>query len=101
MPVPGKRCLGVVLASDGYPGTYKKGIGCGFLDEIAKKDEFIVFHAGTKRENGELKSSGGRVAAVCVIADSFADARSQVYAELDSHDTSGFFYRRDLAAGLD
>lgn len=101
IPVPGKRCLGVVLASDGYPGTYKKGIGCGFLDEIAKKDEFIVFHAGTKRESGELKSSGGRVAAVCVIADSFADARSQVYAELDSHDTSGFFYRRDLAAGLD
>jgi phosphoribosylamine--glycine ligase len=98
---PEKRCLGVVVASDGYPGTYKKGIPCGFLDTIAAKDEFIVFHAGTRRENGRLISSGGRVAAVCYVGDSFAETREKVYGELESHDTSGFFYRRDLAAGLD
>ncbi len=101
IPQPAKRCLGVVIAADGYPGTYKKGIPCGFLDEINAKDEFTVFHAGTKRDGGELKSTGGRVAAVCAIADKFTEVRDRIYGELASHDTKGFFYRTDLAAGLE
>jgi phosphoribosylamine---glycine ligase len=101
VPEPSKRCLGVVVAADGYPGTYKKGIPCGFLDDIAAKGDFTVFHAGTKRENGKLVSSGGRVACVCSVGDSFKSVREKIYVELNATDTSGFFYRSDLAAGLD
>jgi phosphoribosylamine--glycine ligase len=95
-----KCCLGVVVASNGYPGSYEKGVPCEFFDAIATNDDFIVFHAGTKRKNGKLLSSGGRVAAVCAVGDSFTEVRGKVYSELSSHNTNGFFYRKDLAAGL-
>jgi phosphoribosylamine--glycine ligase len=101
MSRPAKRCLGVVVAADGYPGTYKKDIPCGFLDDIAAKDDFLVFHAGTRRVKGKLLSSGGRVACICTTADSFSEARKKIYTELENNDTKGFFYRRDLASGLD
>jgi len=95
-----KRCLGVVVASSGYPGNYAKGVPCGFLDLIAAKDDFAVFHAGTKREDGRLVSSGGRVATVVSAGKSFDEVRGRIYTELASHDTNGFFYRKDLASGL-
>ncbi len=100
-PQPAKRCLGVVIAADGYPGTYKKDIPCEFLDDIAAKDDFLVFHAGTRRVNRKLLSSGGRVACICATGDSFSEARKKIYTELENNDTKGFFYRRDLASGLD
>ncbi len=94
-------CLGVVIASNGYPGNYKKGVPCHFLDAIASKEEFMVFHAGTKRVDGKLVSTGGRVAAVCAVGGSFTELRKRIYGELAIHDTAGFFYRKDLAQGLD
>ena len=95
-----ERCLGVVVASDGYPGNYARGVPCDFLDSIAGKHDFAVFHAGTKREDGRLVSSGGRVATVCSVGKSFNEVRGRIYKELASYDTEGFFYRKDLAAGL-
>ena len=95
-----KCCLGVVVASDGYPRSYAKGVPCDFLDTIAAKDDFTVFHAGTKRQGGRLVSSGGRVAAVCSVGKSFGEVRGRIYKELALHDTAGFFYRKDLASGL-
>ena len=98
--VPTQFCLGVVVASDGYPGSYAKGIQCDFLDDINGDDGLIVFHAGTERSETELKSSGGRVAVICSVGDSLGEVRDKVYGKLDSLDMSGFVYRRDIASGL-
>ena len=56
--------LCVVLASEGYPGSYRKGLEIEGLDALAGRDDVVVFHAGTRRESGRLVTSGGRVLGV-------------------------------------
>lgn len=84
---------GVVLAADGYPGNYKKGIK---LHEFAQDNEFI-FHAGTETEEGQLISTGGRVLLAAGIGDTIEHAQRNVYAYLKEKTANGLYYRRDIA----
>jgi phosphoribosylamine---glycine ligase len=88
--------LGVVLAADGYPGDYAKGIALPNLDE-SMDEETLVYHAGTE-QNAEsaLVSNGGRVLLVASSAASVEKAQAKVYKELDKVDWNGLFYRRDI-----
>ncbi|MGE6755897.1 phosphoribosylamine--glycine ligase [Rossellomorea sp. NPDC071047] len=88
--------LGVVLAADGYPGDYAKGIALPDLEE-SMDEETLVYHAGTE-QNGEaaLVSNGGRVLLVASSAASVEKAQAKVYKELDKVDWNGLFYRRDI-----
>ncbi|MFI8576365.1 phosphoribosylamine--glycine ligase [Rossellomorea aquimaris] len=88
--------LGVVLAADGYPGEYAKGILLPNLEE-SMDEETLVYHAGTE-QNGEaaLVSNGGRVLLVASSAASVEKAQAKVYKELDKVDWNGLFYRRDI-----
>lgn len=88
--------LGVVLAADGYPGDYAKGIALPNLEE-SMDEETLVYHAGTK-QNAEsaLVSNGGRVLLVASSAASVEKAQAKVYKELDKVDWNGLFYRRDI-----
>lgn len=85
--------VGVVVASEGYPGDYKKGVQLKGLDQI----EADVFHAGTRlNEDGRFVTDGGRVLLVGAMGDSIETARKQVYAELEKLKCEGVFYRGDI-----
>ncbi len=89
-----KCALTVVMSSGGYPGNYEKGREIKGLNDVSKN--IIVFHAGTKSENGRCYTNGGRVLNVTAAGDTFIDARNAVYGEIDKISFEGAFYRRDI-----
>lgn len=86
--------LGVVMAADGYPLAPRKG------DRIAgippEAPDAVVFHAGTTFDEGELKTSGGRVLCVTVLADNVRLAQQRAYAVAARVQFDGAQYRRDI-----
>jgi len=92
-----RAAVTVVMASEGYPGNVAAGKKISGLAECAKMPGVHVFHAGTRRENGEVISSGGRVLAVTALADTISAARDLAYAAVGRIDFEGCQYRRDIA----
>ena len=88
-------CVGVVMASGGYPGSYKTGFAISGLDDIDK--DIVVFHAGTKLEDGKVVTSGGRVLTVVARGKSLAEAREKVYNNISRIKFEGCHYRKDIA----
>jgi phosphoribosylamine--glycine ligase len=88
-------CVGVVLASGGYPGKYQTGYEIQGLDNLAS--DIQVFHAGTKMDNGKVLTSGGRVLTVVASGKSIAEARDKVYANIPHIRFDGATYRTDIA----
>jgi phosphoribosylamine--glycine ligase len=88
-------CVGVVMASDGYPGSYKTGFPINGLDELDK--DIMVFHAGTKLEGKKIVTSGGRVLAVVAIGKTLPEAREKVYNNINRISFEGCHYRKDIA----
>lgn len=88
--------LGVVVASNGYPLDYEKGV---VLPEKTSGD-IITYYAGAKLdEKGQaLLSNGGRVYMLVTIADSIKEAQEKIYAELKTQNTDGLFYRNDIGS---
>lgn len=92
-----KWAVTVVLASEGYPGSYEKGkVITGVADAEALGD-VTVFHAGTKvGEEGQLLTNGGRVLAVTAMGDTFEAARDLVYRACDLIEFEGKQSRSDI-----
>ncbi|EHJ52612.1 phosphoribosylamine--glycine ligase [Streptococcus macacae] len=88
--------LGVVVASNGYPLAYEKGV---LLPEKTEGD-IITYYAGAKfAENGKaLLSNGGRVYMLVTTADSVQAAQERIYDQLDKQATAGLFYRTDIGS---
>lgn len=89
----------VILASGGYPGSYPKGLEIAGLDEkgqIAAMPEVTVYHAGTKRENGEFYTNGGRVLGLTALGDTLEEALETAYRAVDMVNFEGVMYRRDI-----
>jgi phosphoribosylamine--glycine ligase len=86
----------VVMASGGYPDKYETGKRISGL-ESAASDGAQIFHAGTRRENGEIVTSGGRVLAVTALGDTVAAARARAYEAVGKIHFDGCHYRRDIA----
>ena len=88
----------VVLASDGYPGSYDKGKVILGIEEAEELDGVTVFHAGTAfNQDDELVTNGGRVLNVVALADTFEDARELAYEACDKINFEGKQYRHDIA----
>ena len=87
----------VVLASGGYPGKYETGKRISGLADAAKLEGVEVFHAGTKKLDGETVTSGGRVLAVTALGQTIKDARGRAYEAISRIDFDGCYYRRDIA----
>ena len=85
----------VVAASGGYPDAYQKGKAIAGISDATDKGT-IVFHAGTKLENQQLITDGGRVLGVTGIGASFDDAIATVYNAVESIQFDGMYYRRDI-----
>ncbi len=90
-------CVGVVMASAGYPGTYETGFPITGLNEL--DEDILVFHAGTKvgDAGGQVLTSGGRVLTVAATGKTIAEAREKVYANIPRIHFKGGQYRRDIA----
>ena len=87
----------VVIASKGYPGTFKKGIELPSLNNLNKQDDILIFHSGTaKNDNENLISSGGRVFSVTAIGDNVQDCRHKAYKAVEEINWNKGFYRRDI-----
>jgi phosphoribosylamine--glycine ligase len=87
--------VGVVMASRGYPGRYETGKPISGLDSV---DESLakVFHAGTRREDSRIVTSGGRVLCVVSCGDTVSEARDSAYSAIGQIDWEGAFWRRDI-----
>jgi len=88
-------CVGVVMASAGYPGSYQKGFPISGLDDL--DNDILVFHAGTRLESGRVLTSGGRVLTVVATGRTVAEARQRVYANIPRIHFNGCHYRKDIA----
>jgi len=86
----------VVLASGGYPGEYKKGFEIKGLDSIAENDDALIYHAGTRTENGRYYTNGGRVIGVTAKAPTLNAARERAYNMAGRIMFEGMFYRKDI-----
>ncbi len=90
-----RPALGVVMAAGGYPGDYRKGDVINGLNG-REPDGVKVFHAGTRLQDGEVITSGGRVLCVTALGASVAEAQQRAYARVDQIDWQGGFCRRDI-----
>lgn len=86
----------VVMASGGYPESYKKGIEMSGLDEKGGVEGAIVYHAGTKLENGKFYTNGGRVLGVTAVDDTLEGALKKAYEAVEKISFEGAHYRKDI-----
>ncbi|WP_027410396.1 phosphoribosylamine--glycine ligase [Anoxybacteroides tepidamans] len=86
--------IGVVLASKGYPDAYERGAAIEGLKEL--KESTLVFHAGTKMEDGVLRTNGGRVLLIAAKEDTLEKAQQEVYKEIAKVHCGQLFYRSDI-----
>ncbi len=93
-----RACVTVVLASGGYPGSYTTGVPIEGLDTAAKVPGALVFHAGTRVEDGQVVTAGGRVLTVSGLAPTVAQARATAYQAADAIWFEGQHRREDIAA---
>ena len=94
-----RAAVTVVLASGGYPGKYETGKTVSGLDDAAKLEDVQIFHAGTKRANGEVKTAGGRVLAVTALGSTLEAARARAYEAVSRIHFENCHYRQDIALG--
>ena len=90
-------CVGVVMASAGYPGSYQTGFPISGLDNL--DEDILVFHAGTKigSEPGQVLTNGGRVLTVVATGRTLTEAREKVYNNISQIRFEGCHYRKDIA----
>ncbi len=93
-----ERAVTVILASDGYPGAYKKGVPIGGLPAAVETGDAYVFHAGTRIGADGIETAGGRVIAVTGVGADWESARNAAYGCADSITWKKKAYRRDIAA---
>jgi len=87
--------LTVILATEGYPGSYGKGSEIRGVDGL-DGDELVVFHAGTRRDGDRLLAAGGRVLNVTALGATVQEAQQRAYRGVDAIDWPEGFCRRDI-----
>ncbi len=95
-----RAAVTVVLASGGYPGKYETGKTISGLTDAAKLEDVQVFHAGTKRAEGEVKTAGGRVLAITALGSTLETARTRAYEAVSRIHFENCHYRHDIALGV-
>ena len=91
-----ENCACVVMASGGYPVSYKKDIPMAGFDDKGQVEGAFVYHAGTKFEDGVFKTSGGRVIGVTATGDTLQAALDKAYKAVDKITFEGAHFRHDI-----
>ena len=90
------HALTVVLAAQGYPGSYEKGAIIKGLEKVAQDSKNMCFHAGTTRNGDDITATGGRVLNFTARGESLGEARQQAYDMANQVEWQGGFYRTDI-----
>ena len=91
----------VVLASDGYPGKYEKGIPMYGFEKFENKEGYYCFHAGTKFQDGQIVTNGGRVLGITATGSDLVEARKKAYEATEWIDFSNKYMRHDIGKAID
>jgi phosphoribosylamine--glycine ligase len=92
-----RTAVTVILASRGYPGKNDIGKRVEGLENAASLPEVRIFQAGTKRQDGKIVTSGGRVLAITALGESVTEARERAYGAIRQIHFEGCHFRRDIA----
>ncbi len=91
----------VVLASDGYPVSYEKGLPIEGLEAFDGKDDYFCFHAGTKLADGRIVTNGGRVLGITAKGDDLKQARKKAYEATEWVSFANKYMRHDIGKAID
>ena len=92
----------VILASDGYPVEYKKGFPIEGLEKFKGKDDYYVFHSGTKfNDKGQIVTNGGRVLGVTATEKDLKEARKKAYEATEWVSFENKYMRHDIGRAID
>ncbi len=91
-----KKSLCIVLCSKGYPGEYKKNIIIDNLKNISLKENEYIYHAGTKINEREIYSNGGRVLNFVCLSNNYKESRDKIINLIKSLNWSNGFFRKDI-----
>ena len=92
----------VILASDGYPLAYEKGLPISGFENFDGKEDYFCFHAGTKfDENGQIVTNGGRVLGITATGEDLKDARAKAYAATQWVQFANKYMRHDIGKAID
>ena len=92
----------MILASDGYPVEYKKGFPIEGLEKFKGKDDYYVFHSGTKfNDKGQIVTNGGRVLGVTATGRNLKEARANAYKATEWIDFDNKYMRHDIGKDID
>ena len=91
----------VVLASEGYPLHYEKGIPMSGFERYEKSDDCFCFHAGTAVKDGRIVTNGGRVLGITALGSNLKEARARAYAATDWISFSSKMMRHDIGKAID
>lgn len=89
-------CACIVMASGGYPVSYEKGYEISGINKAETLNDIIVFHAGTREDNGILYTNGGRVLGVSATADKLEQAIKKAYEAISHIHFTNNHYRKDI-----
>jgi len=87
----------VVAASGGYPAKYQKGKRISGLEKLENKNDSYIFHAGTKFQEEEITTSGGRVLGMTAWAENIKEAKRMAYEGMEKICFEDMYYRKDIA----
>ncbi|MAF65843.1 MAG: phosphoribosylamine--glycine ligase [Planctomycetes bacterium] len=96
-----RSAVGVVGASEGYPGPYRKGDSISGTEEADAEEDVVTFHGGTVAGEGGLHTAGGRVLCVTALGEDIEAAREKAYQAYDRIEWAGKFCRRDIGARVE
>lgn len=91
----------VVLASEGYPLQYEKGIPISGFENFKNRDGYYCFHAGTKFDGGETVTNGGRVLGITAKGKNLKEARKNAYAATEWITFANKYMRNDIGKAID
>ena len=91
----------VILASQGYPESYEKGKKIEGLERFSGKEDYFVFHSGTKKEGNDILTNGGRVLGVTAIGSDLKEARKKAYEATEWITFENKYMRRDIGKAID
>ncbi len=86
----------IIMASGGYPGKYEKGKEITGLEKDSKITETIVFHAGTKADNGKVVTNGGRVLGITASGNTIKESIDNAYKAVEKISFEGMQFRKDI-----
>jgi phosphoribosylamine--glycine ligase len=84
------------MAAGGYPGDYDRGLPIRGLGEVAGVPDTMVFHAGTRLQDGQILTNGGRVLCVTALGETVTQAQAHAYALVERIRWQDAYYRRDI-----